>query len=76
MDATNKPAPAEQSPWMTFADIEARYSASRGWIYLAVGRGDLPKPVAMGNKRFFWRADVLAIEAQKLAAAQAEAATA
>jgi predicted DNA-binding transcriptional regulator AlpA len=66
-------APAEISPWMTFADIEARYRASRGWIYLAVARGELPKPIALGNKRFFSRAAVLSMEAKRLADAEGTA---
>lgn len=69
MTAANPPA--EVSPWLTFADIEARYRASRGWIYLAIERGELPKPIALGNKRFFSRAAILAAEAKALADAAA-----
>jgi predicted DNA-binding transcriptional regulator AlpA len=69
-DTTTQHAPAELSPWMTFAEIEARYSASRGWVYLAIGRGELPKPVPMGNKRFFSRAAVNALDAKRLAEAE------
>jgi predicted DNA-binding transcriptional regulator AlpA len=56
---------------MTFPDVEARYHASRGWVYAAVQRGDLPKPVALGGKRLFSRAAVIQMEAKRLADAAA-----
>ena len=54
--ATVKQAPAEVSPWMTFNEIGRRYGGSRAWIYTAITRGDLPKPIPVGGKRLFCRA--------------------